>query len=333
MPLLLLLAEPKLALFQTVHPEYDLLNPKVWSEPLIFNFAVATDACIMLQLYLHFLPKGECGSQLCRGLVILACKGTSECLQILLKRAEPFEITYNHLSAIGSQPEFKIFERPFYPWIKSNGALYAALRSSRLDQTQILLHDPRTTLSFNSTKSELHILKIIPVERYDIYALIISDPRLPTSEIVDHLHFFLLKPPIIRLLLTRSELKFTQANYKDLADALNQNRLDTQTVIKSVQALNACPEFNAQRLLNYIYCIPGVIPGSLLLELLKNPSVDVNDLPEGFYFATMSIDNLDVFKFCLERFNPIMYKKISQMALTLPNNPQGEFIRNRCQSN
>jgi hypothetical protein len=307
MPLLLLLKEPQLPLFQIIYPEYDLLDPETWTDDVVFEFAVANNACSMLEVFLHFLPRGEWVGELLDALVSIARKGTPECLRVLLRRVNPSQAgTYD---------------------VCLNGALYAAITHYRPENVYVLLSDPRTTFTFTEGDAKYHILRVIPKDRYDIFALIIPDARLSAEEIILQLNYFLDYPPVMRLLLTRPDLDFESKVMSGLSHHLIptvtccpfSETLSNEWILKSFHALFTYPGFSRQRFLETIYEFPEQIYSPALLDLLDSSSVDVNALPDGFYISLVYLNSPDVFLSCVERFNPATLEKIYRMASTLPN--------------
>jgi hypothetical protein len=296
MPLLLLLEEPLLPLFQTLYPDFDLLDTEMWIySQEILEFAVDNNACLMLEVSLQLIPQDT--EKEFDGLLLVASQNNyPQCVRLLLKRVDPSKIeTYTE----GNSPEE----------ITHNGALYMAIKHQRPENVRVLLDDPRTTFQFQEAlpienfprlinKQPMQILNIIPGYRYDIFAMIISDPRLTQEEIILFMSQHLVLP-LIRLCFTRPDL--------NLNDSGLYNRLRSRLFGEAMRPLDffriflTDPRFDPNLFLNMTFEEPTLISSSALFQLLLDPCVKVNDLPEGLYISLLYLNSPEVLQAFLER--------------------------------
>lgn len=299
MPLLLLLEEPLLPLFQTLYPNFDLLDRELW----LYNdegvdFAVYNNACLLLEVSLQLISQ-DTEKWFDLPLLIASQNGHSECVRLLLKRVDPSQI--------------KTFTEGIAPdEITYNGALYMAITHQRPENVRVLLNDARTTFQFQEAqvrpveimrmfgyKPPIQILDIIPRYRSDIFAMIISDPRLTPKEIILFMSKHLGDLPLIRLCLTRPDLNL---NDLELHNSLHSMLFGEDIRhLDFFQVILKDPRFDPNLFLNMAFKDPTLILSWALLQLLLDPRVQVNDLPEGFYISLLYLNSPKVLQAFLER--------------------------------
>lgn len=312
MPTLLLLNEPLLSLFQTLFPQYHLLELETWSKAAldILGFAAANNACQMLNGLLQLTPRGE---EMGSAFLGVCQWGYVECVRLFLRRFDPSQVTI-------------IYEMEQF----MNGPLHTAIKAGQLETIRVLLEDPRTTFKFTDTFPSVRIIDLIPVGRYDIYALIISDPRLSAETIVQDLSSYFDRPPLIRLLLTRPDLDLNNPNlYQSIMEFLIPNfqfthgqRVETlysDTQLDSIRLIFSDPRFDLNRFLKDIFEFPQLIYNPILLELLINPRVDLNTLPLGLYITLIYSASSKVLRAILHRSGPIYHGRLFLNSIKSPS--------------
>lgn len=325
---LLLLEEPLLPLFQALYPRYNLLDPQTWSNPetqeSILFFVVDNNACVMLDVFLQLLPR-EHELELDASLLAASQEGHPECVRLLLKREDPSKTsTYTERKVAPSER------------ITSNGALYLAITHFRPENVRVLLDDPRTTFKFTETFPPTRILEVIPKHRYDIFAMIISDPRLTPEDIVPYLTGYFSNPPLVRLLLTSQDLDLNDSELsgyirETLTPTRSGNEIEERSeasdkyVFESTRIVFSDPRFDPNLFLKATFEFPTFISSQALRDLLMDPRVDINALPDSFYISLIYLNSPEVLRAFLERpdISRTTLLKLYQSA-TLPLYPKAE---------
>jgi hypothetical protein len=278
----------------------------------------------MLDVFLQLLPR-EHEVDLDASLLAACQDGYPECVRLLLKREDP--------SKTSTYTDKAPSER-----ITINGALYLAITHFRPENVRVLLDDPRTTFKFTETFPPVRILEVIPKHRYDIFAMIISDPRLTPENIVPYLTGYFSDPPLVRLLLTRQDLDLNDSELhgyiretltpttsrsgdeiKETSQAYNKD------ISESIRIVFSDPRFDPNLFLQATFEFPTFISSPALRDLLMDPHVEINALPDSLLISLIYLNGPEVLRAFLERpdISRTTLLKLYQSA-TLPLYPGAE---------